>query len=520
MERKMKKLLLALLILIFASPASATVYKWVDQRGVVNFADDYSKVPPNYRNKAEELNLSKTEPSTPSQTQAPPIAQTLTREGDFAIKLAEALKIGQAKSEAEAESMLASAGIAPKNGWIADYPMTPDIIGELENAVGEAADAKRLSMSKNEALKVLRTIAVEFELPIIAEIPEGYTESPPPTTPQYTPPSLIENYYYAEGPPVITYYPPPWDYYYMYAWVPTPFWCSGFYFPGFFILHDFHRVFHRHGHVGIISNHIRDNRTGRFYAIDPVRRRAGMISGGRDTPSVRGFNSSEARNGARLIFQRSRERVAPANVLTPTTTRGLRNRSPSDLRSGRSTERQVYNRENRLSGFNDRNGAYGRPPAIEPRMSRTPGETRSRGIGDMTFNRRDNMNRQSGSNFQRPPTGQTRSFSPPSPGGERFSSPRGSERSFSPSPQGGTSNRTFSQPNSMSRQNGMNFQRPSSSETRSSSPLSRSGERSFSSHPQGGGQHYSSPPVGSRSFSGSPQGGNRGSSFGQGGPRF
>jgi hypothetical protein len=464
MERKMKKLPFILLILIFASSASATVYKWVDQRGVVNFADDYSKVPPNYRNKAEELNLSKMEPSTPSQTQAPPIAQTLTREGDFAIKLAEALKIGQAKSEAEAESMLASAGIAPKNGWIADYPMTPDIIGELENAVGEAADAKRLSMSKNEALRVLRTIAVEFELPIIAEIPEGYTESPPPTTPQYTPPSLIENYYYAEGPPVITYYPPPWDYYYMYAWVPTPFWCSGFYFPGFFILHDFHRVFHRHGHVGIISNHIRDNRTGRFYAIDPVRRRAGMISGGRDTPSVRGFNSSEARNGARSIFQRSRERVAPANVLTPTTTRGLRNRSPSDLRSGRSTERQVYNRENRLSGFNDRNGAYGRPPVMDRRMSKSPGETGSQGRG--------------------------------------------------------MSNRTFSQPNSMSRQNGMNFQRPSSSETRPSSPLSRSGERSFSSHPQDGGQHYSSPPVGSRSFSGSPQGGNRGSSFGQGGPRF
>ena len=81
-------------------------------------------------------------------TQPPPIAQTLIREGDFAIKLAEALKIGQAKSEAEAESMLASAGIAPKNGWIADYPMTPDIIGELEKAVGEAADAKKLPMSK------------------------------------------------------------------------------------------------------------------------------------------------------------------------------------------------------------------------------------------------------------------------------------------------------------------------------------------------------------------------------------
>ena len=461
MERKMKKLPFILLILIFASSASATVYKWVDQRGVVNFADDYSKVPPNYRNKAEELNLSKMEPSTPSQTQAPPIAQTLVREGDFAIKLAEALKIGQAKSEAEAENMLASAGIAPKNGWIADYPMTPDIIAELENAVGEAADAKRLSIAKNEALKALRTTAVEFELPIIAEIPEGYTESPPPETPQYTEPSVIENYYYAEGPPVITYYPPPWDYYYMYAWIPSPFWCSGYFFPGFFILHDFHRVVHWNRHAFIVTNHMRDSRTGRIFAIDPARRSSGRMSGGMGPSPVRGLNSTEARNGAQSIFQRSRDRVASVNTSTPTTTRGFPNRNPSDLRSGRSTERQVYNRESRLSSFNGRNGDYGRPPVMDRRMSKSPGETGFQGRG--------------------------------------------------------MSNRAFSQPNSMNRQSGMNFQRPSSNETRSFSPLSRGAQGSFSSPPQGGGQHYSSPPMGSRGFSGFPQGDNRGGSFGQGG---
>jgi hypothetical protein len=225
----MKKLPFILLILILASSASGAVYKWVDKEGVMNFADDESKVPPDYRNKVEEVNLSKMAPSqAPSETRAvgaqpgkaaiqpPPVAQTLVREGDFAIKLAEALKIGQAKSEAEAENMLASTGITPKNGWIADYPVTPDIIAELEKTVGEAADAKRLPIAKNEALKALRTTAVEFELPIIAEISE-YTESPPPTTPEYTPPSAIDNYYDTEGPPVVTYYPPPWDYYYLYA---------------------------------------------------------------------------------------------------------------------------------------------------------------------------------------------------------------------------------------------------------------------------------------------------------------
>src|SRR4030067_1646348 len=70
---------------------------------------------------------------------APPVAQTLIREGDFAVKLAEALKIGTAKNEVEAETMLGSSGISPKNGWIADYPVTPDIIGELQSAVAAGA---------------------------------------------------------------------------------------------------------------------------------------------------------------------------------------------------------------------------------------------------------------------------------------------------------------------------------------------------------------------------------------------
>ncbi len=45
---------------------------------------------------------------------APPIEQSLVREGFFAIKLAETLKVGPVKSEAETESMLASVGIAPQ----------------------------------------------------------------------------------------------------------------------------------------------------------------------------------------------------------------------------------------------------------------------------------------------------------------------------------------------------------------------------------------------------------------------
>lgn len=50
----MKKFFILLILLIFASHAhAATIYKWVDKEGVVNFTDDLSKVPPSYRDRVE-----------------------------------------------------------------------------------------------------------------------------------------------------------------------------------------------------------------------------------------------------------------------------------------------------------------------------------------------------------------------------------------------------------------------------------------------------------------------------------
>jgi hypothetical protein len=98
-----------------------------------------------------------------SRSEPPSVGESLVREGFFAMKLAEALKIGPVKSEAEAESVLASAGVAPRNGWIADYPVTPNIIGELRNAIGTAADSGKIAMNKNEAMKTFEDLIVNIE---------------------------------------------------------------------------------------------------------------------------------------------------------------------------------------------------------------------------------------------------------------------------------------------------------------------------------------------------------------------
>ena len=310
----MKKLIFILFILIFTSSASAAIYRWVDEKGVVNFADDASKIPSAYRDKVEEVNIAKMGGLIPSQTppgnvavnaqpketgtKVPPVAQTLIREGDFAVKLTEILKTGKARNEAEAESLLATVGIAPKNGWIADYPVTPDIIGELQNAVRSTADSGKLGMSKDEAVKAIQDLAAQQGLPVNVdeeqnpgEPPQGYAES-----------DAVNDYYYTEGPPVVTYYPPPWDYNYLYGWVPYPFWYTGFWFPGFFILTDFHL---HHGHHWI-TNHYVDPATHTSHTVDPTTRATGTAAtrnSGQTGSSA--FASSAARRGATSILNRS-----------------------------------------------------------------------------------------------------------------------------------------------------------------------------------------------------------------------
>ncbi len=209
--------------------------------------------------------------SQPSQNQqVPPVAQTLVREGDFAIKLAPELGLGSSSEETEAIDILTRAGVMPLNGWIPDYPMTPEIIGQLSDSIMHAAQQGKLPVSSDSAEKKLADIAVEMNLPLPGYGAAGYRSGP---TTDYNR-TVVNDYYFNEGPPVITYYPPPPDYLYLYDWVPFPVVWFGFGFPGFFICHNFTTVVsftafpHRHHfRTLIVTNHI----------IDPVTRRSAHI---------------------------------------------------------------------------------------------------------------------------------------------------------------------------------------------------------------------------------------------------
>jgi len=266
--------------------------------------------------------------SEQATAEKPPIAQPLVREGDFAIKLADALKLGTVTSETEAENLLGSAGIEPRNGWIADYPVTPDIMGELQTSVSDAASAGKLTMGKDEALKVTQEVTSGFGLSIrtegsaqagqVGNVVSGTTSPEPP---------VINNYYYDEGPPVVTYYAPPPDYGYMYSYVPYPFWWWNFWYPGFYVLVDFHVGVHGHGgHGGFVSNHFRSP-TGGVVRIDPANRsRGGTLSGSGGS----GMSRPAMRSGAQAILNSTQGR---ARTGTSSGYRGYGNRPSTGTRS-------------------------------------------------------------------------------------------------------------------------------------------------------------------------------------------
>jgi len=255
----------------------------------------------------------------------PPIAQPLVREGDLAIKLTDALKLGTVTSETEAESLLASVDIVPRNGWIADYPVTPDVIGELQTAVAEAADAGKLAMGKDAALKATEDVLSGYDLSIQTDAPVQEVSASSGTN--YPESPVINNYYYDAGPPVVTYYAPPPDYAYMYTWVPYPFWWWTYWYPGYYVLVDFHVKVHGHGdHDRYISNHYRDIRTGGISRIDPANRsRGGTYS---DRGGAR-LSSPSARSGAQSILRRSQGSVSTG---TSRVFRGYGQRPPAVTR--------------------------------------------------------------------------------------------------------------------------------------------------------------------------------------------
>jgi hypothetical protein len=183
-------------------------------------------------------------------------------------------------------------------------------------------------MGKGEALQAFQDVMAGVNLAVRSGTP-GQTAQNGPSNITAPDDTVINDYYYDQGPPAVTYYPPPPDYTYLYTWVPYPFWGWNFWFPGFYILGDFHRVVHVHDRVEVISNHFVDHRTNRVVRVDPLRRFNGRTFAGIGAPrDARRFISPGVRGGNKTIFRGSRERAMTGGRKTsPPPSRGTRKSS-------------------------------------------------------------------------------------------------------------------------------------------------------------------------------------------------
>jgi len=314
------------------------------------------------------------------------------REGDFAIKLAALYGLGAPANETEAEDLLSSAGVIPLNGWISDYPVTPEILGQLQEAAARAASEGRLPMAADKATQLLYDLASQMNLPVPAG-PES-TVAAAQTAPAQPD---IYNYYTGYGPPIITYYPPPPAYFYLYAWVPYPVWWYGYYYPGFYICNNFSTTVVVNSRTAYVRNRFVDPATRRVVRVEPVTRtgrdtvrhgtvlrtsdgrtfrniremRQGIVSGdvqkgGRGIHAIRppgagGFRSPDERRSAQDIYRRSIERQGTADQVG-------RSRSDEKRRGPQGAAGGSYTAPPRSD-----NRSYERRPGNVERSTGTPG---------------------------------------------------------------------------------------------------------------------------------------------------
>jgi hypothetical protein len=203
------------------------------------------------------------------------IAPSVVRQGDFALRLAQSLGLPAVEDEEGAIRALNALGIHAVDGWKADYPMTPQVVAELRDAVIVIAAAGQLNMSLDAAMRAYAELVVEFGLPLPAEPAPGYAGGGAPAT-AYGPScngTALDYYYGNFGMPLYSYCPPPAAYYYLYSWVPYGFYWHQHVFTGFFIRKHFNGI-PPHARHGDHRHRFKDGRDGKKHDRDhqPHRR--------------------------------------------------------------------------------------------------------------------------------------------------------------------------------------------------------------------------------------------------------
>ena len=168
----------------------------------------------------------------------------------------------------------------------------------------------------------------------------------------------------------------------MYSWVPYPFWWVDFWFPGFFVLNDFHRVIIINRRVVIVTNHFHDRHHHRAFRIDPADRFRGRTYSGIGAPKRGRFLSTGQPKSNERIFNRVPEQTRPDD-------RGRSREQPKPgERSG--TRQQMRSGDHGDAGRQIKPGDHGGPgKQMKPGDGTTAPASRSGGTPPGGMNQRE-----------------------------------------------------------------------------------------------------------------------------------
>ena len=147
----MKTVIIVAILVMFAVPAAAVTYEWVDDRGTVNFTEDLGSVPPKYRKKARVVG---------AEDEAAPPATSETKEEAKPAQKPE--RTGQTTEQppAEKKDQKRAYGGKSAEAWKAEFTkFNEDIKAEevlLVELRGRLSDISK--MSRGEYLSILNTI--------------------------------------------------------------------------------------------------------------------------------------------------------------------------------------------------------------------------------------------------------------------------------------------------------------------------------------------------------------------------
>jgi len=165
----LKNSIFVLLSLCLAMPAQAAIYKWVDQKGTVFFADDLGKVPAAYRKKAKVVNG--------EGEQAVEVTETPEQTGKKPAKVGTAPEEGKAAGKSDKKK--ATYGDKDEATWRKEFARLKDELRATEEYLADVRKRKEstanlsrrdyLSLQQSEKDAVSRVESLKQKLQTLTE---------------------------------------------------------------------------------------------------------------------------------------------------------------------------------------------------------------------------------------------------------------------------------------------------------------------------------------------------------------